>query len=78
MNQSTEPETLTRVKTRNSFHTSGQALENEAATNRYAMFILGAVSFFAGFWAIACMVSAMLQIGPLAIIKQLANAITGQ
>ena len=77
MNRSGQPETLTRVKTRNYFQTSGEALENEEATNRYAMFILGAASFFAGFWAMACLISAMLQNGPLSIIEQLAAAITG-
>ena len=78
MNQSGQPETLTRVKGRNSFYASGHALEDEAATTRYPMFILGAASFFAGFWALACLVSAVLQSGPLSIIKQLATAISGQ
>jgi len=78
MKQSGQPETLTRVKTRNTFHSSGEALENEEATNRYAMFILGAATFFAGFWAAACLISAMLQNGLLSIIKQLATAITAQ
>jgi hypothetical protein len=78
MNRSGEPETLTRVIERNSFNAYGQDREKEETTNRYTMFILGAASFVAGFWAVACLISAMLQNGPLSIIKQLAAAITGK
>jgi hypothetical protein len=77
MKRSEQPETLTRAKARYSFQASGHTLENEEAANRYTMFILGAAAFFAGFWASACLISAMLRNGPLSLIKQLAAAITG-
>jgi hypothetical protein len=71
-------ETLTRVKRRNTFRAYGQTQESGEETSRYTMFIIGATSFFAGFWAISCLISAIFQAGPLSVVKQLAVAITGQ
>jgi|GEM_PF-5827207 len=78
MTRNGQPETLTKAIERNNFHSYGQERENEETANRYTMFILGAACFVAGFWATACLISAMLQNGPWSIIKQLAAAISGQ
>ncbi len=73
-----ELDALTRAKAKNSSHDFGETREGEEAAKRYAMFLLGAASFFAGFWAAACLISAMFAAGPLNMIKQLFTAVTGQ
>ena len=69
------PEVLTRVKKRHSFLAKD---EGEAEVSSYAMFTLGIAAFSFGFWAIACFSKAIIDQGPLAILKSLAEALLGK
>lgn len=77
MRDNNQENTLTRVKRRGSWQVSRELSGNDETVNQLTLFIIGAAAFFAGFWALACLLNAFLQVGPLKILKQLSAAITG-
>ena len=77
MKENDKTEARARVKPRSSYQISNDTGESNKAVNTYTMFIIGATALFTGFWALACLVNATLQDGPLTAIRHLATAITG-
>jgi hypothetical protein len=69
--------TRTLAKKRGTWQASQDASESDETVNHYTMFLIGVAAFFAGFWALACLVNAFLQDGPINMLRQLAGAVTG-
>lgn len=77
MNDTERTETLTRAIKRHTYQLSHDTSESKETANHCTMFILGAAAFVAGFWGVVCLASAVLQEGPLVMLKNLAAAVTG-
>ena len=77
MNDTERTQTQTRAINRNIYQVCRDASESDETANHCTMFIIGAVAFLTGFWAVVCLVSAVLQEGPLVMLKNLAAAVTG-
>jgi len=71
-------EVSTRARIRSFHKLSGETSEGEEEASRFTLFLIGAASFAVGFWGIACLVKAMMDQGPVAMIKQLTIAVLGQ
>ena len=69
------PEVLTRVKKRISFRTSDES--GEEVIN-FAMLTLSIVALSIGSWAMICLSKAIIDKGPLSIIKMLSEALLGK
>ena len=69
------PEVLTRVKRATS---SNIPDESGQEVNSYTMFTLGVAAFSVGFWAIACLSKAIIDKGPLSMLRMLAEALMGK
>ena len=69
------PEVLTRVKRVTS---SNIPDESGQEVNSYTMFTLGVAAFSVGFWAIACLSKAIIDKGPLSMLRMLAEALMGK
>ncbi|NTV13681.1 MAG: hypothetical protein HGA96_07110 [Desulfobulbaceae bacterium] len=77
MNDNENVQTLTRAIKRNAYQTSNDVSESDETAKNCTMFVVGAAIFFTGFWAVACLVSAVLHDGPLLMLKNLAAAVIG-
>ena len=73
--QERPPEVLTRVKRVTS---SNIPDESGQEVNSYTMFTLGVAAFSVGFWAIACLSKAIIDKGPLSMLRMLAEALMGK
>jgi hypothetical protein len=69
------PEVQVRVKRRNPFRAAEESGED---VNSYAMFTLGIAAFAAGSWAIVCLSKAIIDEGPLSLLRLLGEALMGK
>ncbi len=69
------PEVQVRVKKGNSFRTVEESGEE---VSRHAIFTLGIATFAAASWAIVCLSKAIIDQGPLALLRMLGEALMGK
>ena len=69
------PEVLTRVKKRVLFRTADESGEEVTS---YTMLTLTIAAFSFGSWAVICLSKAIIDEGPLSIIRMMAEALMGK
>ena len=69
------PEVQVRAKRRNSFRT---VEESDGEVSRYAMLTITIATFATASWAIVCLSKAIIDQGPLAMLRMLGEALMGK
>lgn len=67
----------TRAIRRNAYQGFRENSGSEETTNQCTLFVVGAVVFFTGFWAVTCLISAVMKDGPVVMLKNLTTAVIG-
>jgi len=70
-------QTKVRAIRRNAYQVFHETSDRGETANQCTLFVVGAIVFFTGFWAVTCLISAVMNDGPVVMLKNLTTAVIG-